>query len=378
MRPTERALPCIRAIKPYQPGQLVSELARQLNISADDIIKLASNENPLGMSARAKAALLSASLEAHRYPDQFELSAALADKLSVRAEEIVLGNGSNDVLELTARTFLGPGRSAIMSRHAFAVYSLVTQAVGANCLFAAPTVNFGHDLAAMRALLDAETSLIWIANPNNPTGTWLTPDELLGFMQSIPPDVIVVIDEAYNEYLPAPPQGKDDTVRWLDDFPNLIITRTFSKIYGLAGLRVGYAVTTQAMADLLHRVRQPFNVNGLALAAATAALADGDFVAHSRELNQAGLAQLEAGIGKLGLRTLPAHANFITMHAGDDSPQAADKLFASLQHEGIITRPLTSYQMPAWLRVTVGNEFEIERLLSVLPKALATAGLIHQ
>jgi len=273
MNVAELAPAYIRAISPYVPGKPITELAREMGLPVASIVKLASNENPRGMSPKARAAVekaLAGSVSSvERYPDQFDLINALSARLGVTPGQVVLGNGSNDVLDLAARVFLAPGRSAVFSQHAFAVYPLATLAAGAECLVA-PARHFGHDLDAMAAAVRPDTRIVWIANPNNPTGNFLPYAQVEAFLRRLPADVVVVLDEAYNEYLP--PADRVDTVAWLRQFPNLVITRTFSKVYGLAGLRVGFAVASAEVADLMNRVRQPFNVNNLALAAAAAAL----------------------------------------------------------------------------------------------------------
>ncbi|MFZ1243749.1 MAG: histidinol-phosphate transaminase, partial [Azonexus sp.] len=281
----EQALSYVRAISPYQPGKPITELAREMGIPVEKILKLASNENPLGMSPKAKVAVEAAIGGIERYPDQFDLIKAVAAHCGVAQNQVVLGNGSNDVLDLIARVFLAPGRSAVFAQHAFAVYPLATLSTGAE-LISTPAKSYGHDLDAMRAAIRPDTRIVWIANPNNPTGTYLPSADVRAFLEAVPKDVIVVLDEAYNEYIP--PTDRVDTAAWIKDFPNLVVCRTFSKIYGLAGLRVGYALASAEVADLMNRVRQPFNVNNLAIAAAVAALDDDQFVAESYELNRLG------------------------------------------------------------------------------------------
>ena len=358
----DQSLPYIRAISPYQPGKPITELAREMGIPVERIVKLASNENPLGMSPKAKVALEKAVATLERYPDDFVLKKALAEHTGLGMERIVLGNGSNDVLDLIARVFLAPGRSAIFAQHAFAVYPLATLSAGAD-LIAVPAKDYGHDLDAMLAALRPDTRLIWIANPNNPTGTFLPYPQLKTFLHAVPPEVVVVLDEAYNEYLP--PAERIDTTTWLAEFSNLVITRTFSKIYGLAGLRIGYALASAEVADLMNRVRQPFNCNNLALAAATAALDDHEFVARSYALNRAGMEQIVGGLKRLGFTHIPSHGNFVTFKAGD-----AATLNQKLLKQGVIVRPIAGYGMPEWLRVTIGTDAENARFLDVLEKSL--------
>ncbi|HMH18593.1 MAG TPA: histidinol-phosphate transaminase [Burkholderiales bacterium] len=354
----------IRAIAPYQPGKPISELAREMGLDEKKIIKLASNENPLGVSPKAKAAIKKALAELGRYPDgnAFDLKAALAKRYHVPEECIVIGNGSNDLLELAAGAFLAPGRAAVYSQHAFAVYPLATQARGAKSIVV-PAKNYGHDLAAMLAAITPETRVVFIANPNNPTGTFVTGRELEEFIARVRRDVAVVVDEAYTDYLP--PELRYDSVAWLKQYPNLIVTRTFSKIYGLAGLRVGFGLMHPDIAGLFNRVRQPFNVNSLALAAAAAALEDKKFVAKSTKMNRLGLAKLERNFKTLGLETLPSCANFLTFRVS-----GAKAVYQKLLRRGVIVRPLAGYDMPDHLRVTVGTPKENEKFLKALRAAL--------
>ena len=353
----------IRAIQPYLPGKPISELARELGL--EDIIKLASNENPRGPSPAALRAIQAALPELTRYPDGngFELKAALSARFSLPNDWIVLGNGSNDLLEMASLVFLHPDASAVYSQHAFAVYPLATQARGATRI-EVPAKAFGHDLAAMKAAIRPDTRIVFVANPNNPTGTWIDPAVLEAFIASIPEDVLVVLDEAYNEYLPA---GHEmHSAAWVKRFTNLLVTRTFSKAYGLAALRVGYGLMRPEVADLMNRVRQPFNVNSLALAAAHAALGDVDYLDASRRENAAGLKQLVAGFEKLGIAYIPSAGNFICAKVGD-----APKVYQALLRAGIIVRPVANYAMPEYLRITVGLPEENARFLTALAGALA-------
>ena len=358
----EQSLSYVRAISPYQPGKPITELAREMGIPVEKILKLASNENPLGMSPKAKKAVAAAINGIERYPDQFELIKAVAERCGLAQNQVVLGNGSNDVLDLIARVFLAPGRSAVFAQHAFAVYPLATLLTGAE-LIATPAKHYGHDLDAMRAAIRPDTRIVWIANPNNPTGNFLPYPEVRAFLEAVPREVVVVLDEAYNEYLP--PAERVDTAAWIADFPNLVVTRTFSKIFGLAGLRVGYALASAEIADLMNRVRQPFNVNNLAIAAAIAALDDHLFVAESYELNRRGMEQLVAGLKRLGLEHIPSHGNFVTFRAGDGAA-----VNQKLLKQGVIVRPIGGYGLPEWLRVTIGTEPENARFLEALEKAL--------
>jgi histidinol-phosphate aminotransferase len=358
----EQAPGYIRAISPYVPGKPITELAREMGIPVENIVKLASNENPLGMSPKARAAVERAIAGIERYPDQFELIAALAERSGLAQNQIVLGNGSNDVLDLAARVFLAPGRSAVFSQHAFAVYPLATMSAGATCIVA-PAKHYGHDLDAMLAAIRPDTRLVWIANPNNPTGNFLPYPEVKAFLQALPTDVAVVLDEAYNDYLPL--TDRTDALGWIVDFPNLIVTRTFSKVYGLAGLRVGYAAASPEVADLMNRVRQPFNVNNLAIAAAVAALDDHVFLAESFDLNRRGMEQVVAGLKRLGLEHIPSHGNFVTVKVGDGGT-----VNRKLLQQGVIVRPIGGYGLPNHLRVTIGLERENIRFLEALERAL--------
>jgi len=356
--------PHIRAIAPYQPGKPIAELARELGLNEADIIKLASNENPLGPSPYALAAAQAALPNIALYPDGagFALKAALSSRLGVASNQIVLGNGSNDVLDMAARAFLSPGTSALYSRHAFAVYPIATLTVGASGM-EVPALNYGHDLAAMRQAIRDDTRVVWIANPNNPTGTFLPWADIEAFLRHLPPQVLVVLDEAYGEYLPH--EDRFDTAVWLARFPNLLITRTFSKAYGLAGLRVGYGLADAAVIDLMNRVRHPFNVNLIALAAAEAALDDADFLARSFALNRAGMAQLVQGLTALGLAYVPSKGNFLLVKVGD-----AARVNTELLQRGVIVRPVANYGLPEFLRVSVGLEAQNARFLEALKASL--------
>lgn len=366
----EGALPGIRALAPYQPGKPIEELQRELGLS--DIIKLASNENPLGPSKSVQAAITPLMSDLGRYPDGngFALKQALAERYRIATDCLTLGNGSNDILEFVARIFLRPGLNAVVSDHAFAIYALATQAVGAE-LRAAPANPedsphpYGHDLVAMSSLIDADTAVVFIANPNNPTGTWFDDAALKRFLAGVPPEVVVVLDEAYAEYVehPAYPTG----LSYLQHYPNLIVTRTFSKAFGLAGLRVGYAVSHPKMADLLNRVRQPFNVNLFAQTAAVAALADADHLERSRACNREGLQQLHDGLARLGLYFIPSVANFVSFRVPN-----ANGCFEALLKSGVIVRPISGYGLPDFLRVSVGLREENERFLRTLEGIIAS------
>jgi histidinol-phosphate aminotransferase len=365
----ERAVVGVQGLAPYVPGKPASEFERELGLT--DIIKLASNENPLGPGARAREAAARAFADLARYPDSngHVLKAALSRRLCIAPECITLGNGSNDVLDLIVRTFAGPGDEVVHSEYAFAVYALSTQAVGATARVA-PASDYGHDLAAMRALIEPHTRLVFIANPNNPTGTLVDTTALEAFIADLPPQVICVLDEAYTEYLRDPPYP--DTLRWLGRHPNLVLVRTFSKIHGLAALRVGYAASSPLIAGLLNRVRQPFNVNTPALQIAAAAVDDDAHVAASSACNARGLAELEAGATALGLDFIPSRANFLTIDLGRE----AAPVNQALLERGVIVRPLLNYGLPRHLRVTAGLRPENERFLATLAQVLGRPGAL--
>lgn len=356
----------IRAIAPYQGGKPISELAREMGLNEAEIVKLASNENPLGMSPKAQMALEAAIENIARYPDgnSFALRDAVSHKFGVQASQIVFGNGSNDILELVARAFLTAGDEVIYSQHAFAVYPLVTQAVGATGIVV-PAVAFGHDLAGFLKAITPKTKLMFVANPNNPTGTLISKPDLKAFLQQVPKHILVVLDEAYDEYLS--PADKSEAIGWLAEFDHLIISRSFSKAYGLAGLRVGFGLMHPTVADLLNRVRQPFNVNSLAQVAAIESLRDEDFVARSYAANQAGMLQMTQGLQQLGLSYIPSYGNFVSFKV--DNASAVNQ---ALLKQGVIVRPVANYEMPAYLRVSIGLFSENARFLEVLTKILAS------
>jgi len=367
--PTEvpGALEHVRAIAPYQAGKPIGELAREFGLDPAAIVKLASNENPLGVPNSARKAMAAAVEDLGRYPDSngFELKAALAVRYDVPTDWITLGNGSNDILELAAAATLTAGRSCIYAQHAFAVYALATQARGARAIVV-PARQLGHDLDAMLAAIVPDTALIYIANPNNPTGTHLPAPAIDAFLARVPRRVVVVLDEAYNEYLP--PELRVDSTAWVRRHPNVIVSRTFSKAFGLAGLRVGYGLAQRELTDLLNRVRQPFNVSTVAQAAAVAALADEDFLARSYALNLRGMLQLTEAFRALGLAYVPSVGNFVLVKVG-----VAAAVYRELLKRGVIVRPVANYGLPEWLRVTVGLPEENAAFLKALPQALAAA-----
>ncbi|MDF1820561.1 MAG: histidinol-phosphate transaminase [Alcanivoracaceae bacterium] len=358
------ATPGVQKLTPYQTGKPEDELQRELGLSR--VVKLASNENPLGPGRAALHAARKALESMHRYPDGagFYLKQALHETLGVAPTCITLGNGSNDVLELIARAFTLPGDEIVFSEHAFAVYPLATLACSAVPV-AVPARLFGHDLEAMAAAVTERTRVIFVANPNNPTGTWFHRHALESFLEQVPERVVVVLDEAYFEYVQETdyPNGLD----YLSRFPNLVVTRTFSKIHGLAGLRIGYGISSEAIADVLNRVRQPFNANAPALAAAQAALADESYVRDSRDLNTAGLAQLAEGLQARDLHFIPSVANFLCFDCG----APAEPLYRQLLAKGIIVRPVAGYGLPNHLRVSVGLAEENAAFLAALDEVCA-------
>lgn len=359
----------ISAIAPYQAGKPIEELAREFGLDPASIVKLASNENPLGMPQSAREALVLASGSLERYPDAngFDLKAALATRYGVPSSWITLGNGSNDILEIAALALLESGTSAVYAQHAFTVYRLATQARGARHI-QVPARDYGHDLDAMFEAIADDTRLVFIANPNNPTGTFAPGEDIANFLQRVHEAhgdrVTVVLDEAYNEYLD--PELRFDSIALVRKYPNLIVSRTFSKAYGLAGLRVGFAVAQPALTDLLNRVRQPFNVNTLAQAAAIAALADLDFLARAYELNKQGKQQLSEAFEQLSLRYVPSYGNFILVHVGE-----AARINLELLKRGVIVRPVAGDGLPEWLRVSIGLPEENKRFIDVLTEILS-------
>lgn len=358
----------VRAIAPYVGGRPISEVAREFGLDEAKIVKLASNENPLGMPESAKKAMALAIADLGRYPDSngFELKNALAKKFAVPFEWITLGNGSNDILELTARAVAKEGDEVIFSKHAFAVYPLATQAVGAKAI-EVPAKQYGHDLEAMLAAVTSATRLIFVANPNNPTGTFLSGSQIDAFIRRVPSHVVVVIDEAYNEFLT--PEQQYDAIAWVREFPNVIVSRSFSKAYGLAGLRIGYGIAQPQLTDLLNRIRQPFNVNSLAQAAAIAALADEAFLKKCYELNRAGYQQLTQAFDQMGLEYLPSSGNFVLVKVGEEA-NAGAKVNLELLKAGVIVRPVGNYDLPQWLRISIGLPEENETFIHALKKIL--------
>jgi histidinol-phosphate aminotransferase len=359
----------VRAIAPYQAGKPIAEVAREFGFDEASIVKLASNENPFGVPESSKAAMAQAAADLGRYPDAngFELKAALAARYDVPADWITLGNGSNDILEIAAHAFVQKGESVVFAQYSFAVYALATQGVGGRAIVV-PAVNYGHDLQSMAAAIEADTRLVYVANPNNPTGTFIGAQEIEAFLKQVPSNVVVVLDEAYNEYLAA--EHQFESADWVRKYPNLIVSRTFSKAYGLAGLRVGFAIAQPEVTDLMNRIRQPFNVNSLAQAAAIAALNDKEFLKKGAENNAAGYQQMTAAFEELGLEYVPSFGNFVLVRVGDDDGAGA-RVNLALLKQGVIVRPVGAYGLPQWLRISIGLPQENATFIEALKKALS-------
>jgi len=359
----------IKAIRAYIPGKPIDDLVRELGLDPSTVVKLASNENPLGMSTAAKQAIEQSLAGLERYPDPggYRLKQAIADRFDVPMDWITLGNGSNDILELIGMALLEPGYSTVYSEYAFVVYRLATQARGAQHIVV-PAKDHGHDLDAMLAAIEPNTRLVFIANPNNPTGTFLSNEAITSFLIAVEKAhghrVTVVLDEAYNEYIPV--AERVNSLALVKQFPNLLISRSFSKAYGLAGLRVGFGIAQPVLTELMARVRQPFNVNSLAQAAAAAALYDDAFLAKSAEVNSAGKQQLQSAFDALGLTYIPSSANFVLVKIND-----ADHVNQALLRRGVIVRPVGPDGLPGWLRVSIGLESENNRFIEALTAILA-------
>ena len=378
----EKARVEIQGLRPYQPGKPIDELAREFGLNPADIVKLASNENPIGPSKKAIAAMEQEARELTRYPDGngFDLKQTLCQKLSTDAAPIIpanvtLGNGSSDILDFIVTCFVSKGDEVVFSQHAFAIYGLVTTIQGGECKVV-PAKNYGHDLDAMAAAITDKTRLVFVTNPNNPTGTWLTQTEVAAFMAKVPSDVIVVLDEAYFEYVNE--ADYCDGLTLLPKYPNLVITRTFSKAYGLASLRVGYGISSPEVADLMNRVRPPFNVNSFALAAAVSTLNDEEYVAKSKAVNDEGMAYLTQSFDEMGLPYIPSVGNFISFEIPALIDQKATKISAAevnaqLLAVGVIVRPIANYDMPTYLRVSIGTPAENKTFITKLKKILSDA-----
>jgi histidinol-phosphate aminotransferase len=356
--------PFLKTLPVYQPGRPIEEVARELNLPADSIIKVASNENPFGPSPLAVAAMQKAIANVNLYPDgnAFYLKQKLAAKFGIEPANLILGNGSNEIIEFVAHALLAPGADVIVSQFCFAIYPIVAKMFGANVI-TVPAKNYGHDLPAMLKAITPKTRIVFVANPNNPTGTLAPREEVIQFVNDIPDDVLLVMDEAYIEFL-------DDAVDLvslvrLGTRKNLILMRTFSKIYGLAGLRVGYGIANSELVAALEKVRQPFNINLLAQTAALAALDDDEHVRKTRANNFTGLEFFSRAFRDLKLEFVPSFANFVLLQVGE-----GQKIFEVMQKQGVIVRPMGGYQLPEWIRISVGTPKENERCLSALKFAL--------
>tara|TARA_B100000029_G_scaffold515480_1_gene622680 strand:+ start:1757 stop:2869 length:1113 start_codon:yes stop_codon:yes gene_type:complete len=361
--PLSLAIPGVRSLSPYQPGKDIGEIQRELGLS--DVIKLASNENPRLAKLDVWNSVQDIIPTISRYPDGGgqQLKIQIAKKLNVHSSQITLGNGSNDVLEMVGKCFVQNWNKIIISQHAFVVYALIAASLNAK-LSVVPSINWGHDLKGMQDSIDQDTRVIFIANPNNPTGTWVSKNDLESFLVSVPEHVLVVLDEAYFEYVQE--ESYPNGVDLLEHYPNLIITRTFSKIYGLAGLRVGYSVSSPEIAEILNRIRQPFNVNSFGYAAAIAVLENDTFVRESCELNQREMVKITKELKRLNLSWIPSVANFLAI----DLQRPADPIVQHMLQNGVIVRPIGNYDMPNFIRVTVGLERENRRALKALEFAI--------
>ena len=352
----------------YEPGKPVEELAREMGLQPEEIIKLASNENPLGPSPKALAAMRDALDRAHFYPDGggWALRSAIAEKLGLARENVVLGNGSNEIIEFIGHAFLRPGDEVITARHAFAVYTLMAQLFGAKTV-EVPDPGFTHDLNAMLSAVSLRTRQVFIANPNNPTGTMVGQQEIDRFMDRVPDDVLVIFDEAYYEFLDSPP----DVLKFVREGRNVVVMRTFSKIQGLAGLRIGYGLASQEIADVLQKTRQPFNANSIAQAGALAGIHDEEYMQKTRELTYEGREFLQGEFSSMGLEFVPSAANFVLLRVGD-----GDKIFQALLRRGVIVRAMRSYKLPEWIRVSVGTMDQNRRFMAEL-RRLDSEGLLE-
>ena len=360
----------IAAISPYVAGKPIEETAKEYGLDVKKVVKLASNENPLGMPESAKRAVAEAAAGLARYPDGNArvFRQAVADYLGVPSDWVIAGNGSDEILGLIARTVLAPGTRCVYSQYSFSVYELSAQENGAECCVV-PAKNFAVDLDGIAAAVNDATRLIFITNPNNPTGLALTEAEIDAFLSKIPEDCVVVLDEAYCHYLP--PELRTDSLKWVRRYPNVLVTRTFSKAYGLAGLRAGFAVAQPALIEMMNRIRPPFNMNLLAQAAASAAVTDEAFLETVYAMNRAGVATLENYFKTLGIEFLPTTANFLLVKTG---PQTAD-INTELLKRGVIVRPVKSYGLPDWLRISVGTAEELAVFMKAFDDVRAVLNL---
>ena len=359
----KEAHPWLEGLVAYDPGKPIEETARELGLDPKDIIKVASNENPLGPSPKAIEAMKEAAHGVHIYPDGggYKLRTAIAEKFGLERQNVILGNGSNEIIELIGHGFLNPGDNVIAAEHAFVVYKLMATLFGADTI-EVPDPGFVHDLDAMAAAITPKTKKIFIANPNNPTGTLVGQDEIDRFMDQVPDHVMVIFDEAYYEFLHEPP----DTMKYVHEGRNVVIMRTFSKIQGLAGLRIGYGITTKEIAEVLQKCRQPFNTNAIAQAGAIAGLEDDEHQKHTRDLNDKGLIYLQGAFEEMGLEYVPSFANFVLVNVGD-----GDAVFQAMLKRGVIIRAMRGYKLPDWVRISVGTMEQNERCIATLKEVLA-------
>jgi histidinol-phosphate aminotransferase len=362
---TKQAHPWLEGLVAYDPGKPIEETAREQGLDPADIIKLASNENPLGPSPKAVEAMKAAAEGVHIYPDGggYKLRGAIADKFGFTRENVVISNGSNEIIELIGHGFLNPGDEVIAAKHAFVVYKLMATLFGADTI-EVDDPGFIHDLEAMAAAITPRTRMIFIANPNNPTGTMVDQAAIDRFMTQVPDHVVVIFDEAYHEFVPEAP----DTLKFIREGRNVVVMRTFSKIQGLAGLRIGFGLTTPDIAQVLQKCRQPFNTNSIAQAGAIAGLLDEEHQRKTRELNDVGRAYFERSFSEMGLEYVPSHANFVLVKVGD-----GDGVFKAMLKRGVIIRAMSSYKLPEWVRISVGTMPQNERCIATLREVLASS-----
>ena len=362
---TKQAHPWLEGLVAYDPGKPIEETARELGLNPEDIVKVASNENPLGPSPEAIVAMREAAGGVNIYPDGggYKLRTAIAEKFGLQRENVILGNGSNEIIELIGHGFLNPGDNVIAAEHAFVVYKLMAKLFGAETI-EVPDPGFVHDLDAMAAAITPQTKKVFIANPNNPTGTMVGQDEIERFMDKVPDHVMVIFDEAYYEFLHEPP----NTLRYVKEGRNVVIMRTFSKIQGLAGLRIGYGLTSPEISEVLQKCRQPFNTNSIAQAGAIAGLTDDKHQQHTRDLNDEGLAYLQGAFEEMGLEYVPSSANFVLVNVGD-----GDAVFDAMLKKGVIIRAMRGYKLPDWVRISTGTMEQNERCIATLKEVLGEA-----
>ena len=346
----------------YEPGKPIDEVARERGLKPEDIIKMASNENPLGPSPKAQIAMREAAADVHIYPDggSYKLRNAIANKFGLEMGNVILGCGSNEVIEFIGHAFLKEGDNVITAEHAFLVYKLMAKVFGASTI-EVPDPGYVHDLDAMAAAVTPRTKEIFIANPNNPTGTLVTQEQIDAFMAKVPDHVVVVFDEAYYEFLDNPP----DTLKYVREGRNVVVLRTFSKIQGLAGLRIGYGLASKELIEVLQRTRQPFNINSMAQAGALAGILDDEHQAKTKAITDEGRAYLQDQFGKLGLEYIPSYANFVLVKVGD-----GNKVFKEMMDLGVIVRAMAAYKLPEWVRISVGTMPQNERCIEVLKQVL--------